>query len=335
MKNRLLIFFARVLSLFVTPSWKPKHVLVVSTTGLGDTMWATPALRALKKAGYTVGMLTGPYGKELFASCPYIDTLHTVGKRRVASIVSLYRALRKGQYESILVFHASQRPLFPLLALTKPKQLLGFAKRNKGLDRLFSVLVEQKHTHEILLREAMLKQLGVSSDGSLMELFVKEREKEKAIVLIPGSKDAFKRWPKEYFKALGNRIRQETTLPIHVLGTSDEAELVSDVAGAIDGAVPIYDEPLADAINRIRHAQCVISNDTGTMHVAFAASVPTIGLFCPTDPVIYGPLGVANAAVIERRPACFACRKRKCSDNFCMRQIAPNEVFEEAKRWLT
>jgi ADP-heptose:LPS heptosyltransferase len=55
-----------------------------------------------------------------------------------------------------------------------------------------------------------------------------------------------------------------------------------DLAGRVD---------LLTAFACLKHARLFIGNDSGTMHLAAAAGVPTIGLFGPSDERLYAPWG--------------------------------------------
>jgi hypothetical protein len=63
-----------------------------------------------------------------------------------------------------------------------------------------------------------------------------------------------------------------------------------------------------------------ISADTGPMHLASSTAVPTVGLFCASDPVLYGPLKPVDLAIniTESTPALVAqrCQRlwRECAD---------------------
>src|SRR5580658_4690638 len=93
--------------------------LVVSTTGLGDTLWATPGLKALKCSfpkSY-VALLTSSIGEEILKDNPYIDEIFVIKSSSLFSLLPLFRALRKRKIESALIFHVSQRPILPFCLL--------------------------------------------------------------------------------------------------------------------------------------------------------------------------------------------------------------------------
>ncbi|HRJ61819.1 MAG TPA: glycosyltransferase family 9 protein, partial [Azospirillaceae bacterium] len=60
---------------------------------------------------------------------------------------------------------------------------------------------------------------------------------------------------------------------------------------------------LATSAACIARAGLFIGNDSGLMHIAAAAGVPTLGLFGPGYPEIYGPWGPNAAVVVSAVPA--------------------------------
>jgi ADP-heptose:LPS heptosyltransferase len=75
----------------------------------------------------------------------------------------------------------------------------------------------------------------------------------------------------------------------------------------------------------LKAADLAVTNDSGLMHIAAAIGTPTIGIFGPTDPRLWGPLNPL-AAVIEPERA-FA-RDRSTSE------IAPERVIATARHHL-
>jgi ADP-heptose:LPS heptosyltransferase len=79
-------------------------------------------------------------------------------------------------------------------------------------------------------------------------------------------------------------------------------------------------------------SQYMVTNDSGPNHFASLTSIKTYTLFGPETPDLYGSLG--NTTNIYKRLACSPCvtaanqRKTACSDNVCMQQIKPLEVYQ-------
>src|SRR5262245_36890013 len=83
--------------------------LVVSTTGLGDTIWGTPAIRALRQAhpkAY-IAVLTSRVGAEVLKDNPHVNEIFCIKKGW--SLLRLIPQLRKKGIATVFIFHISQR----------------------------------------------------------------------------------------------------------------------------------------------------------------------------------------------------------------------------------
>lgn len=127
-----------------------------------------------------------------------------------------------------------------------------------------------------------------------------------------------KTWRAENFAALVARLTGPTgILPearVVVFGAANERELAQPVLDAIPGGrlidlVGKVDLPTAAAA--LRRCALFIGNDSGLMHLAAAAGVPTLGLFGPSREEHYAPWG-ACTAVVRTRASYEELHNRRC-----------------------
>ncbi len=324
-----------------------RRFLILSTTGLGDTLWGTPAIRALRQCfpDSYIGVVTSPIGQALLKYNPRINELFVTKDPLFRALFPLYRQLRNKQITHVLSFHTSQRPMLPLAAMLGAQAVIGTRGINKGLDFLLSQALEPQSMHEIQRRMQIVNEVGAHTLDSSMELFLSQEDEAIAetflkslnipsylplIALHPGAKDGFKQWPASHFIELGNRLAHNLGCSIIVTGTPGEKVLVEAIASQIQGAMPATHLPLLATAALIKKMKLMIANDTGPMHVAFAVKTPTIGLFSPTDPALCGPLFVEKSQVIAKKPTCSSCLKKKCQEPFCLLQIGVQEVYDSA-----
>lgn len=322
-----------------------KRFLILSTTGLGDTLWATPAIRALRECFPTsyIGVVTSLVGKALLQHNRRIDELIVANNPLFPSLLSLYRNLKEKKITHILSFHTSQRPMLPLAALLGATEIIGTSGINKGLDCLLTHPLDNHPMHEIQRRLAIVAKVGAHTLDSSMEITLSPEDEEAArvyldelqipsylplIALHPGAKDAFKQWPASHFIDLGNRLVQDVGCHIIVTGTPAEKNLVDSIATQIRGASSVTHLPLLGMAALIKRMEIMIANDTGPMHLAFAQKIPTIGLFAPTDPNLCGPYFIESAVAIAKKPTCTPCLRKKCQEPFCLLQIGVQEVYD-------
>ncbi|NRA89682.1 MAG: glycosyltransferase family 9 protein [Simkaniaceae bacterium] len=337
MKNTLINILLRLIPTPKNGEGKDPRILVVSTTGLGDSIWGTPAIRALRKKhpNARIALLTSPVGKQVFLNNPNIDEIFVLKSPFVFSAFKLFSSLRKQKFNAAYIFHISQRIALPLVSLTGASKIVGTKGSNKGLDHLLTHPQDSIKIHEIERRLKIVDCAGAKAD---MELFVTEKENEKAlehlpnaplvIGMHPGAKDRFKQWNPKYFIELGRLLAQEKGALILINGDLSEAKLCEEIANNIPRAVSLAGKlPLRPISALIEKLDFFITNDTGPMHIAFAMNTPTLALFSPTDPMLCGPYKT-DATVLAKPKTCTPCLRKKCRSPFCMEQISPQEVYE-------
>ncbi|MBZ0157206.1 MAG: glycosyltransferase family 9 protein [Alphaproteobacteria bacterium] len=330
-----------------------RRFLVVSATGVGDTLWGTPALAELRVAfpeGH-IGVLTSPPGSEILKGNPAVDELFVFrrGTAGFLSMLSLLRTLRKRAFDTVFVFHASDRIIWPLTLLTGAAEIIGVEGQNKGLDFILTRPVRPDPTlHAVETRFAQLRCTGATPSPRPLFLALAEREREAAdaflknhgingdsllVGLHPGAQKPYKCWPPRHFITAGNLLAERLGCRVVVTGGGAERELADTVAAGIRGAISAAGSlSLRETAALIGKMDVFIANDTGPMHIAFALATPVVALFCPTDPRLCGPYRAEKAVVIEKAKTCTPCTGKKCSHPVCMDQISPGEVVTAAAR---
>ena len=77
-----------------------------------------------------------------------------------------------------------------------------------------------------------------------------------------------------------------------------------------------------------KKAMCVISNDSGPMHIAVAVRTNVIAIFGPTSPELTGPYGDGKYVVLRKDTGCkVPCYDLKCKDNRCMKAVTVEDVL--------
>jgi ADP-heptose:LPS heptosyltransferase len=85
-------------------------------------------------------------------------------------------------------------------------------------------------------------------------------------------------------------------------------------------------------------AHVMVTNDSGPGHFSSVTPLPTIVLFGPETPALYGSLG--KSIPIFAGLACSPCvsaanhRKTPCTNNLCMQAITVPQVISVMKKWL-
>jgi heptosyltransferase-2 len=150
------------------------------------------------------------------------------------------------------------------------------------------------------------------------------------ICLCPGAEyGPAKRWPQEHFTSLAQKLADnhfhtitlggENDMKIGAMIYKNTHQETQDLTGKTT---------VKEAIQLIAGATCVVTNDSGLMHVAAALSRPLIALFGSSSPEYTPPLS-DKAKVLTRALPCSPCFKRVCplGHTNCLKDITVDEVF--------
>ncbi|MFN2351364.1 MAG: glycosyltransferase family 9 protein [Kiritimatiellia bacterium] len=106
-------------------------------------------------------------------------------------------------------------------------------------------------------------------------------------LLHPGSGSPLKNWPLAGFMALADTLQRHDLKPVFILG---EAE--TDMLPALRDKWPVIWQPsLLMAAGILTAATRYVGNDSGISHLSAILGAPTVALFGPTDPAVWGPRG--------------------------------------------
>jgi len=83
---------------------------------------------------------------------------------------------------------------------------------------------------------------------------------------------------------------------------------------------------LLELAAQLRRCKLLLTNDTGTMHLAAFLQVPTVAIFGSTEPQLTGPMGDGHV-VIRHHVECSPCFLRACPLDFrCMKAVTVGEA---------
>jgi heptosyltransferase-2 len=139
-----------------------------------------------------------------------------------------------------------------------------------------------------------------------------------------------KRWWPERFAALADRLIAAGGFRVVFFGSRDEIPLVAHICSQMTyKAVSLAgQDTLGSFMALAARCRVMITNDSGSMHIANAVGTPVVALFGPTDPRRTAPAG-APATVLRHDLPCSPCFRTSCpyADHPCMRAIEIEDVY--------
>ncbi|NGX55874.1 MAG: Lipopolysaccharide core heptosyltransferase RfaQ [Candidatus Anoxychlamydiales bacterium] len=349
LKNFLIktIFFLSTFSLKKKNKFNEKNprILIVTTTAIGDTLWATPFIKSIKEkySKSYLSVLTSKIGFEILKNNPYLDELFFIKEPVYKSFFSTLKKIRKNKFEAILIFHASQRLILPMIALTNASIIASSHGLNKDLDFLLTHKTKSKNLHEILRRDEITKVINIKTlDFSLKYYLEKEKkypitftqEKKYLFVIHPGASKKEKCYPPKYFIELGRLLKNNFDCNIIITGSMKEKKLIKFISSQIEASFNYVSTSLNEFACILNKMDLLITNDTGPMHLASALNKNVAAFFGPTNPKISAPYNYKKVLVFESRNACKICIYKKCTNAICFYSINPNIVFNKIKNYF-
>jgi ADP-heptose:LPS heptosyltransferase len=260
-------------------------VLVLRALGLGDLLTVVPALRALRRSWPSARLvLACPAGLE-----PVVRLTGAVDA--VLPATGLDSLPWTGGPPDVAVnLHGRGPRSHRLLAGTGARRLLGYARPGGGHQ---GGPVWSDGEHEVVRWCRMLRWYGLAADPADLRLDSPRAGSPVpgAVVVHPGAAYGSRRWPVEQYAVVA-RMLEAATGTVVVTGTASElarAEAVAARAGLAPGRVLAGRTDLATLAALVAEARLVLCGDTGVGHLATAYGTPSVLLFGPTPPALWGP----------------------------------------------
>jgi heptosyltransferase-2 len=154
---------------------------------------------------------------------------------------------------------------------------------------------------------------------------------QKALVfgVCPGAEyGPAKRWPTASFRKAMEIVSAQIPCSWVILGTATDQPLATEILKGFSGkATDLTGQTsLQELIEKIQSLAALLTNDTGTMHLADFLGVPLVAVFGSTEPALTGPRS-KTSHVLRHQVECSPCFLRDCPLDFrCMRAVTAEEA---------
>jgi heptosyltransferase-1 len=177
------------------------------------------------------------------------------------------------------------------------------------------------------------------------------------VVLHPGTSQASKCWPVDYFAALVDKIGDAANVVI--TGGPGEETLAQSIVDLVRisspsslgrgaeerggvGSAPISTAAAFDLRQTaalVKMASVVVTGDTSVLHIASAVETPFIGVYGSTRPGDNAPFFGEHTYVYNENVKCSPCGHADCplkGEDFmkCMRTVTVDSVYRVARNYL-
>jgi ADP-heptose:LPS heptosyltransferase len=323
---------------FVAPLAEPfddvGRIVVLRGGGLGDLVFALPAIAALRAAypAASITLLGGPAHAALLAGRDLVDEVlplpPVAGVRGdttdEAAVTAFLREVRGTPVDLGVQLHGGGRNANPFLLRLGARHTVGTATPDaQPLERTLHYDFFQ---HEVLRWLEVAGLAGAAPVDLEPALPVSPEERAagrrllgdgRVLVLHPGATDPRRHWPVERFAEVAAAVAAEGVRVV-VVGDPSEADVADRVVAAALAALGPGEQDRVGSIagrldlpllvGALAEADVVLANDSGPRHLAQAVGARTVGIFVFGNTINAMPFGRARHRIrlgrITRCPVC-------------------------------
>ncbi len=328
-----------------------QQLVILCLSPLGDTIFATPAIRALrgKFPGARIVVLASTVAAQVLKHNPWKLEIQIVQEKW--ELIKLLAQIRKEKFDMALSL----------------SQLGGFFTRFCGTPiwsdfvRAHKLVFLQQNRSVVQMCQDVLRKINIQCDERQTEFFYDHHAEQmielflrgtayqngKRLIAIHAGGHYFvrKRWPLVNFIDIIQHFIHELGIQVVLVGGQEDVEdalMIKSIIPEVISAVGLL--KLGETAALLKKANLFIGNDSGPLHLAAAVNIPTIGLFGPTSPCQFYPYEAPRHTMIYKGLSCSPCYRfgggiwqyvPRCSKAYCMQAITVEELMIQVMKNLS
>jgi lipopolysaccharide heptosyltransferase II len=333
-----------------------RRILIFNVNWLGDVLFSTAAIRNIRRnyPDSFIACIIPSRCYPILKGNPHLNEVIIFDEkdrhRGALAQLNFVRLLKNKSFDTVFLLHRSfSRAL--LCRLAGIPERIGYHTRKRSFLLTKKIVMPKRDAlHRIDYYLNILEKAGLRIEDRYLELFItdedinfvndflKENQVEKGdfvVAINPGGNWPPKRWPREYWARLADKLISELKAKVIITGARNDLSLVLNIKESMK------DEPIiaCGVLNLkqlgalCRRLDLFITADTGPLHIANASCAKRIiALFGPTSSSVTGPYPDKNVTILQKDIGCkIPCYVVKCKDNRCMKAITPEEIIEKIK----
>jgi heptosyltransferase II len=307
-----------------------RDVLIIGPSWIGDMVMAQALFKQLKNMAPESAIdVTAPaWALGVISRMPEVRRAIAMpfdhGEARFVDRWRFGSSLR-GQYEAAYVLPGSWKSALVPFAARIPTRI-GYLKEQRWglLNQIVSLPKSQRKktmaTYQALADHTVFR----NSDKLLKPTLDVDHSNQKVLLqrygltagryvaLMPGAEyGPAKRWPARHFATVADAFAKEGVTVI-LMGSHKDSAAAADIKAMAPSTIDLTGQTsITDVIDIIASARCVVSNDSGLLHIAASVGVPLVGIYGSTS-AEHTPPQSSNAVTVSLNLPCSPCGKRTC-----------------------
>ncbi|HCC55600.1 MAG TPA: hypothetical protein DEQ20_11900 [Desulfobulbaceae bacterium] len=337
----------------------PHSILLIQLGDIGDVVLSLPCIRAVRETypHARIAVVVWDKASSLLEDCPWLDQVIVVTKRSLSLREALrfhtdfFRNLRSLHCDLAIDFRTGTRGAI-MAFLSGASQRIGLYADDGKLwrNRLFTSLWMRDYTLDLhvanyllgfceafgIMTEQKTPELVVAADKQekIRILFTREAipQNKKIVVLQPFSLWGYKEWGKEKYISLILWLMAEYKVAVIVTGSAAEKNRAEEIVNNCGTGCYNFAGKTSIAMYAalLQECQFFIGVDSAGLHIAAAVGTPTVGIFGPSSPVSWAPMGKQHLVIRKEMP-CVPCWQKGCNNSEksrCLDELTQGKVKE-------
>ncbi len=335
-----------------------KKILVIRLGAIGDFVLTLPTIYALRSQFPEVHLeILGYVSVAVLALGErYANTITSFDQSGISSLFVNRDSGSEGpeppqslltylsSFDTILLFLHARWGVFPqnLKKICGPK-LITYSS--------FPTYGEHVHMVDHLLRS--LETLNIRNPDRVPKIAFTETERDFAqqfinklnmgkgsgrrkVAIHPGSGSKKKCWQVEKFAEIIYWLRRREAVKILIISGPADEENVSRLSQMVGNFKIVQERSIKKVAAVLQRCDLFIGNDSGITHISAAVQIPTVAIFGPTDPQMWGMRGEA-VRIVKSSVSCAPCSTKErelCRRQRCLEEVSVRDVFSAVNSLL-
>jgi len=334
-----------------------KRILIFNVNWLGDVIFSTAVIRNIRNnfPESFIACIVPSRCYSILKGNTHLDEIIIYDEKDrhkgVFSQLKFASMLKSKNFDMVFLLHRSfTRAL--ICRLADIPERIGYNTKNRGFLLTKKINAPDIHSlHRIDYYLNIIEKSGLRVEDRYTDFFVSEedldfvsdflknqgiKKEDFLVALNPGGNWLPKRWPKDYWALLADKLIAEFGARIIITGSNNDIALIREIKQGMKEkpviACGVFNIKQLGAL--CKKVDLFITADTGPLHIANVMNTKKIiALFGPTSAEITGPYPLKNVTLLQKDVGCkIPCYQVHCKDNRCMKAITPQDVIDEVRK---
>ena len=335
-----------------------RNILIIQLGDIGDVVWSTPALWAVKEACpmASVSILVREDFGQLLDKDPSLHRIFEVRRhpggllRKTLENIRFILDIRREHFDLVIDLRSDERGAYMAYISGAPMRVSSYYRdapfwRNWVFTHILDAPHDETTRGAAEQSLKLMRQMGITTEDTIPRLWISEKNRERALEILhedgitretrwvsvnPFSRWQYKEWDHGKWSEIMDWLWHKFGMAVVIVGAQVEREKAEAMASKGQGSIFNLTgrTTLAELAGLLELSYIHLGVDSAAPHIAAAVGTPTITIYGPSDWKDWAPVG-ENHRVIVPDLECVPCYKKGCDGkgwSRCLEELTVEKV---------